>query len=64
MTPEDRSSELTAREKHLQRRIKELTTLYEVSKILTSALSLDKALEAICQCEPFKRGWYAGVLEL
>lgn len=47
MTPEDRSSELTAREKHLQRRIKELTTLYEVSKILTSALDLDRALEAI-----------------
>ena len=49
MTPEDRSSELTAREKHLQRRIKELTTLYEVSKILTSALSLDKALKAVVE---------------
>jgi sigma-B regulation protein RsbU (phosphoserine phosphatase) len=48
MTPEDKS-ELTEREKHLQRRIKELTTLYEVSKILTSALSLDKALEAIVE---------------
>jgi len=49
MTPEGRNSELTEREKHLQMRIKELTTLYEVSKILTSALSLDKALEAIVE---------------
>ncbi|MCP4146776.1 MAG: isochorismate synthase, partial [bacterium] len=23
---------------------------------------LDKALEAISQCEPFKRGWYAGII--
>jgi len=49
MTPEDNSSVLTEREKHLQRRIKELTTLYEVSKILTSALSLDKALKAVVE---------------
>ncbi len=49
MTSEGKSSELTEREKHLQRRIKELTTLYEVSKILTSALSLDKALKAVVE---------------
>ena len=49
MTPEDNSSVLTEREKHLQMRIKELTTLYEVSKILTSALSLDKALKAVVE---------------
>jgi sigma-B regulation protein RsbU (phosphoserine phosphatase) len=49
MTPEDRNSKLTEREKHLRRRIKELTTLYEVSKILTSALDLDRALEAIVE---------------
>jgi sigma-B regulation protein RsbU (phosphoserine phosphatase) len=49
MTLEGKSPDLTAREKHLQRRIKELTTLYEVSKILTSALSLDKALKAVVE---------------
>ena len=34
-------------ERHLQKRIKELSTLYEVSKILTSALDLNKALDLI-----------------
>ncbi len=37
----------TQREMRLQKRIKELSTLYEVSKILTSAMDLDKALELI-----------------
>jgi sigma-B regulation protein RsbU (phosphoserine phosphatase) len=37
----------TEREKRLQRRIRELTTLYEVSQLLTSAMDLDEILNLI-----------------
>ncbi len=37
----------TQREKRLQKRIKELTTLYEVSKLLTSTLDLNEILNLI-----------------
>lgn len=39
----------TEREKRLQRRIKELTALYEVSKLLTSAMELDEILNLIVE---------------
>ena len=38
---------ITKREIRLEKRIKELSILYEISKILTSALELDRALELI-----------------
>ena len=47
MISDSRNSTTTEREKHLQQRIKELSTLYEVSKILISALELSKALKII-----------------
>jgi sigma-B regulation protein RsbU (phosphoserine phosphatase) len=44
-----KKSKADSREKRLQKRIKELSTLYEVSKILTSALDLDEALNLIVE---------------
>jgi sigma-B regulation protein RsbU (phosphoserine phosphatase) len=38
---------LTERERHLQKRIRELSTLYEVSKILTSVIDMDESLKLI-----------------
>jgi len=43
----DRDTKTTEREKQLQQRVNELTTLYEVSKILTSAMNMNRALELI-----------------
>lgn len=42
-----RSLKTTEREKRLQRRIKELSTLYEISKLLTSAMELNEVLNLI-----------------
>jgi len=39
----------TEREKRLQRRVKELSTLYEISKLLTSAMGLDEILSLIVE---------------
>jgi sigma-B regulation protein RsbU (phosphoserine phosphatase) len=47
ITDGEKSAEAAEREKCLQKKIRELSTLYEVSKILTSALDLDAALKLI-----------------
>jgi len=41
--------ELSFREKRLRKRIKELSTLYEISKLLTSAMELDDVLDLIVE---------------
>jgi nitrate/nitrite-specific signal transduction histidine kinase len=38
---------ITDREKRLQKRIRELSTLYEVSKLLTTTMELDQILKLI-----------------
>lgn len=42
-----RSLKTTEREKRLQKRVKELSTLYEISKLLTSAMELNEVLNLI-----------------
>ena len=45
----DEKPELSDREKELQQRIKELSTLYEVNKVLAATLELDDALKLIVE---------------
>ncbi len=49
MTLNDEKQKLTDRERDSEQRIKELSTLYEVSKVLTSTLELDDALKLIVE---------------
>jgi len=49
MMPDVEEARIAQRVKRLQVKIKELSTLYEVSKVLTSALDLDKALGLIVE---------------
>lgn len=49
MTLNDEKLELSDREKELQQRIKELSTLYEVNKVLAATLELDEALKLIVE---------------
>lgn len=47
VTHNKRTLRTTEREKRLQKRIKELTALYEISKLLTSAMELNEVLNLI-----------------
>lgn len=47
MTSNNKASKAPDRNQELGQQVRELSTLYEVSKILTSALSLDKSLDLI-----------------
>ena len=49
MTLNDKKLELSDREKELRQRIKELSTLYEVNKVLAATLELDDALKLIVE---------------
>ncbi|MFC1712237.1 SpoIIE family protein phosphatase [Candidatus Poribacteria bacterium] len=49
VTLNDEKQKLIDRERDSQQRIKELSTLYEVSKVLTSTLELDDALKLIVE---------------
>jgi len=60
----DTDLNVAEREKHLQVRIKELSTLYEVSKILTSALDMDDALNLIVKVVANRMGVKACGLRL
>jgi len=57
-------SEATKREKRLEQEIKELSILYDVSKILASALELDKALDLIVKSTAKRMGVKACGLRL